>query len=195
MTATFDRACERFRATLLGIAALPDAEWAYLRPHLKPVRFRRGEDLVTAGTEPSALWFLERGILRFFYVSETGRELNKAFARSGEIVGALVAMVTGEPCGFTIQAMGECEAVALPARLLPTLYDRHPCWDRIGRVLAEQAAVRKEVREREFLIDDPLERYRQFLKRYPGIESQIPQRQIAAYIGISEVSLSRLLNR
>lgn len=191
----FDAACGRFRDALETIARIPDDEWSFLRPHLKPARFRRGEDLVTAGNRPRHLWYLDTGLLRFFYVSESGREFNKAFARSGEIVGALVATVTGKPCGFTIQAMTESRAVAAPVALLPTLHDRHRCWERIGRVLAEQAAVRKEVREREFLINDPLERYRRFLQRYPGIDSEIPQKQIAAYIGVSEVQLSRLLSR
>ncbi|MDX1570061.1 MAG: Crp/Fnr family transcriptional regulator [Xanthomonadales bacterium] len=191
----FEAACARFREAIGVLASVPDREWSFLRARLKPAAFRRGEDLVTAGDDPRHFWFLDKGLLRFFYVSESGREFNKAFARPGEVFGALVATVTGEPCGFSIQAVSDAFTVAVPNALLEALYERHPCWERIGRRLAEQATVRKEVRERELLIDDPLERYRHFRERYSDIAGDIPQRQIAAYIGISEVQLSRLLNR
>ena len=66
-------------------------------------------------------------------------------------------------------------------------------WDRIGRVLAEQMAVRKEARERELLLDSAFERYQRFAERYPELVDWIPQRHIASYIGVTEQALSRLL--
>jgi len=75
----------------------------------------------------------------------------------------------------------------------PHLYDRHPIWDRIGRVLAEQMAIRKEARERELLLDPALVRFRRFAERYPELMEWLPQRQIAYYIGVTEQALSRLL--
>jgi CRP-like cAMP-binding protein len=37
-----------------------------------------------------------------------------------------------------------------------------------------------------------LERYRQFLVDYPGLEARIKQHQLASYLGITPVSLSRI---
>ena len=181
--------------TLCGICPLPASEWQFLSDQVRRERFSRGEQLVSCGAEARAIWLMLSGGVRFFYSSADGRESNKAFARSGELIGPLVAVVTNQPCGFAIEALESVDSLAIPTAILPMLYERHHSWDRIGRVLAEQALARKEIREREFLLDDPLARYRCFLTRYPGIERQIPQKQIASYIGISEVSLSRLLRR
>lgn len=190
-----DRALTVLHHQLCKISPIPEEEWCFLSAQVRCVRFEKGEQLVSYGAEPQVLWLLLRGIVRFFYVSEKGRECNKAFARDGDLIAPLVAIATGQPCHFSIEALESVDALAIPVSILPELYDRHRCWDRIGRVLTEQALVRKEVREREFLLDDPMVRYRCFLERYPGIERQIAQKQIAAYIGISEVSLSRLLRR
>jgi CRP-like cAMP-binding protein len=52
--------------------------------------------------------------------------------------------------------------------------------------------VKKELKERQLLIHSAKERYRIFLKEFPDLESRISQYQIASYLGISPVSLSRI---
>jgi len=42
-------------------------------------------------------------------------------------------------------------------------------------------------------MQDAKARYQQFLKDYPGLESRVRQYHVASYLGISPVSLSRLM--
>lgn len=188
-----DRHLSAFRATLEGIAALPAAEFDYLSQHARLVRYRPGDVLLEIGEVPGWCWYLAEGFLRFFYVTENGRESNKAFPRPGEIVVPLTGLRTGRPSAFAITAVIEATAVMLTLRLIPELYDRHPAWERVGRVLAEEMAMRKEEREREFLQDSALTRYRRFAECYPELIGVIRQRQIASFIGVTEQALSRIL--
>lgn len=178
---------------LQGIASLPDSELAWLRQHGRERGFAAAEALIDVGARPSHFWFLASGFVRFFYVTASGREYNKAFARPGEIVAPLSAMLSGAPNGFVIAAITPVRVIAFPVSLLPELYERHPGWERVGRVLAEQMAVRKEARERELLLETALVRFGRFAERYPELVEWIPQRQIASYIGVTEQALSRLL--
>jgi len=75
---------------------------------------------------------------------------------------------------------------------LQELYDRHPVWERIGRIKAERLAIQKEFREKEFLLDTAETRYRRFLKEFPDLTDRIPQYYIASYLGITDVALSRI---
>ncbi|HEX7029282.1 MAG TPA: Crp/Fnr family transcriptional regulator [Gammaproteobacteria bacterium] len=179
--------------TLAAIAPLPRGELDFLHCHARPVSYSAGATLVDASELPDRCWFLAKGFLRFFYVTESGREYNKAFSRPGEIVVPLTAMRTGSPNGFVIAAITAVETLAIPAAILPALFERHPAWERIGRILAEQMAMRKEMRERELLMDSALTRFRRFSERYPELVEWLPQRQIASYIGVTEQALSRLL--
>lgn len=181
-----------FRETLTGIAALPEAEFTFLTQHARLLRYRPGEALLEIGEVPGRCWYLAEGFLRFFYVTEDGRESNKAFPRPGEVVVPLTGLRTGRPSAFAITAVTEAVTVTLPLKLIPALYDRHPAWERIGRVLAEEMAMRKEEREREFLQDSALTRYRRFAERYPELIGVVPQRQIASFIGVTEQALSRI---
>lgn len=184
---------QSFKATLQGIAALPDDEFSFLSRHAVLSRYRPGEVLLEIGEVPDRFWYLPEGFLRFFYVTEDGREFNKAFPRPGEIVVPLTGLRTGRASAFAITAVTEAAAVALPLKIIPQLYDRHWAWERIGRVLAEEMAMRKEAREREFLQESALNRYRRFALGYPELIGVIPQRQIASFIGVTEQALSRIL--
>jgi CRP-like cAMP-binding protein len=183
----------RLRQTLHRIAQLPAEEFEYLRENAESKSYSAGRALIEIGERPSRCWFLISGFLRFFYITESGREYNKAFSRPGEIVVPLSATLAGTPINFVIAAVTDSRTLAFPTSLIPTLYDRHRAWERVGRVLAEQMAVRKEARERELLLDSAHDRFQRFAERYPELVDWIPQRQIASYIGVTEQALSRLL--
>lgn len=181
------------RQALQRIAPLPDEEFDFLRQRAESRSYPAGRVLIEIGELPSRCWFLVSGFLRFFYVTESGREYNKAFSRPGEIVLPLSAALARAPNSFVIAAVTDARTLAFPVSLIPELFHRHPAWERIGRVLAEQMAVRKEARERELLLDSAHVRFQRFAERYPELVDWIPQRQIASYIGVTEQGLSRLL--
>ena len=188
-----DDAAGMLQAALNRIAPVPSSEFEYLRRHAELRTYAAGCTLIDIGDWPSRFWFLLSGFLKFFYVTEAGREYIKAFARPGEIVVPLSALRTDTPNRFAIVAVSDARALALPTSLIQELYDRHPVWERIGRVLAEQMAMRKEARERELLLDSAFVRFQRFEERYPELVEWISQRQIASYIGVTEQALSRLL--
>lgn len=188
-----DRHFDALVAALAAIAPLPAPETDYLRRHVTLGRYRCGETLLQIGAVATHCWYLAEGFLRFHYVAEDGREFNKAFCRPGEIVVPLTGLVTGEPSDFVITAVTEVRAVTIPLRVVSALLDRDVAWERIGRVLAQQMAMRKEMREKEFLLDSALTRYRNFARRYPELLDVVPQRQIANFIGVTEQALSRIL--
>jgi CRP-like cAMP-binding protein len=188
-----DDAALMLQAALSRIAPLPASEFEYVRRHAELRTYAAGSTLIDIGERPSRFWFLLSGFLKFFYITEAGREYIKAFTRPGEIAVPLSALLTNTPNTFAIVAVSEARTLALPTSLIPALYERHPVWERIGRVLAEQMAMRKEARERELLLDSAFVRFQRFSERYPELVDWIPQRQIASYIGVTEQALSRLL--
>lgn len=189
MNDTFD-SLER---TLAALAPLPRQEFDFLRGHAVARCYAPGATLLDAAETATHFWYLGSGFLRFFYVTESGREYNKAFSRPGEVVVPLTSMRTRSSNGFVIAAITEVNALVFPLALVPELFERHPAWERIGRVLAERMAIRKEMRERELLMDTALVRFRRFAERYPELVDWLPQRQIASFIGVTEQALSRLL--
>ncbi len=183
---------EQFRHAGEKLAVIPQEEWEAFVQRLSERTFEKNDYLVRAGDVANNLYFIVRGLARFFYSTEDGKEFNKHFAMENGYATSFHSLVLGEPCGYFIQALERTETIVLPNHVLNEFYDRHPCWERLGRRNAENLALFKEMREKEFLLDSLETRYRRFLKEYPGVADRIPQYHIASYLGVTDVALSRL---
>ncbi len=183
---------ERFRRIIESQVSLPDVEWEYAVPFMAGRIFAKEEYLARAGEIAQNFYFIVSGLIRFYYSTEDGKEFNKHFAMEDGFAGSFQSLVTGEPCGFFLQAMERTETIVLPNIQLRELYGRHSCWERLGRRNAENLVLVKEAREKEFLLDSLEIRYRRFLKEFPGLADRIPQYHIASYLGVTDVALSRL---
>jgi CRP-like cAMP-binding protein len=106
--------------------------------------------------------------------------------------GSFHSLIRQQPCGFFIQALEKTETIVLPNRVLNEFYDRHACWEQLGRKNAEQLVLIKEAREKELLLDSLEVRYQRFLKEFPGLANRIPQYHIASFLGVTDVALSRI---
>ncbi|ELR80286.1 cAMP-binding protein [Elizabethkingia anophelis R26] len=68
-------------------------------------------------------------------------------------------------------------------------------WDKIGRILNEQAYVERADREFSLLTKSPQERYENLFKQNPEVIKRIPLKYIASYIGVTPQALSRIRRR
>ena len=155
----------------------------------------KGGYFVRAGDRSTELAFVNAGLLRFFYQTTDGKEFNKSFIAENQFTTAYSAFLTDMPTRFSIQALEECYLLVCDLHIVVNMFDRHGCWERLGRILAEQLFIKKEAREAEFLLDDAATRYHNFRKTYPALEDRLAQYHVASYLGITPVALSRIRGR
>lgn len=174
------------------LADVPEEEWAYFSGNLTARCFNKNQLLIHAGEPVTDFFFINTGLVRFYYLKEEGKEFNKAFAMENEFVGSFSSMICDTPCRYSVQALEKTEVLVIPVRIIQNGYNRHPAWERIGRRHAESVAVKKEIREGEFLLDQAETRYRRLLSDYPTLISRVQQYHLASYLGITDVALSRI---
>ena len=177
------------------LSELPDTEWKYFRSYLDAKIFNPDELLFKAGEPVTNFYFIISGLVRYFYLTEAGKEFNKAFAMENDMVGSLSALVLKTPCRYSVQALEKSEVIVLPVKVIKDCFDRHPAWERIGRLYAERVAVIKEIREGEFLLDSAKVRYKRLLAEHPTLVDRVQQYHIASYLGITDVTLSRIRSK
>ena len=68
-------------------------------------------------------------------------------------------------------------------------------WNELIKNYMTRLYIEKEERERSFLLDDATTRYLDFVRKNPDFEERIPQFNIASYLGITPVSLSRIRSK
>lgn len=182
---------ERYRK----LAPIPPAEWTRFEAKLRSRLLAPGEYLLRAGEPSREVAFVRRGLLRFFLVDAEGTERTKEFHGPGEVASAFADFLARRPSRTNVTALESSEVLLLDARELESFYRKHPCWERLGRLLLEQAYVAKEQREFDLLQLSAGERYAEFRRRFPRLHDKIPQYHIASYLAITPVALSRIRKR
>ncbi len=180
------------RAAVSRWAELSDAQWGRFASVFRRRSASAGSHILHVGDTEQFIYYIVSGLIRVYYTSTDGKESNKAFGTEGMLGGPLVASILGLPSYYGIEALEDTELLVAPVRDFAALYDADPVFDRIGRRILEQSLVRKELRERSFLQQSATERYLEFVENHADLIQRIPQYHIASYLGISEVSLSRL---
>lgn len=176
-------------------AKLPLEEWRYLSVRLTHKNFKRGSFLVRAGDLSGDFYFILKGLVRSSYPNQSGRATIKSFARELEMTGPILAWLAREPSVLDICALENTETLAFPPRLIPDLLQRHPAWQAIVEGYVKALARKMEDRARSFLESAAEQRYLDFLSAEPALSNRLPLNQVAAYLGITDVSLSRLRRR
>ncbi len=177
------------------LSPLPRKEVAHLVGRLKLCRLKRGEFLTRAGDVADQVGFVVTGLFRKVHVTPKGKAIVRGFGGPGAVVGAYVSLLTGAPSYLSVEALSDSELFVLDWSELDALYDRHTCFQIIGRRLAELTLLERETRAHELLTLSASERYARFRQSHRKLLPLLRNYDIASYLGITPVSLSRLRGR
>ena len=178
--------------TLADWVTLNDDQWNQLRKIFDSRTVEARQDILLPHSSVREIYFVCHGLLRFYYLSDDGIESNKAFIAENTFAGALAAFALNLPVLYGIQALEPTTYFVAQLQDFVNLYDRDPVFERLGRKFAEWLLIRKELRARSLLQQPAKQRYIAFAQHYPEFVLRVPQYHIASYLGITEVSLSRI---
>lgn len=159
--------------------------------------FRRepGSHVFRQGETNRNAYLVVDGLLKAYYLTLEGKESIKSFIFQDDVVGSLTAVQEGGRCSFSLVCLEPCNLVRIPIDRLfeETQRDLTLAQATIGILL--ELAMKKERREMEFLTLTAEERYTLLLERTPQLASRVTQKDIARYLGITPVALSRIKSR
>jgi len=180
------------KRALNQISPITDSAWKALEPHWGLKRLAKGEYLHKVGEPATEIAFILDGALREYFLTLEGLEFNKAFVFSGEFTGSLFDLMSDDVSTASVQAVKPCLMLVAPFLVMHRLYDQYDCFQRLGRIIIEGLFLKKARREYEFLTMDAQARYLALIEQYPKLENELPQYQLASYLGITPVALSRI---
>jgi len=169
-----------------------DIDWQKLSLPMSFHAGAKGDFLFRQGEYAQRLFFLHKGLVRYVNISEEGKEFTKTFVRAPKIIGSTRAMVENSATLFGIQALQDC---------VISSYDWQDFYAQMHQDLGfltyysrfmEKIFLTKETRESAFVEYSAERRYLDFCVEYPDLKDSIPQQQIASYLGITPVALSRI---
>jgi CRP-like cAMP-binding protein len=154
-----------------------------------------GEPLLRAGDRWSALFWVETGALRLYYLDRQGRSANKNFYLDGALLWPLTPALAGQPVDFWIEALAPTRIWALPWFDWRDACADWPAWQTLERRTLAALLDDKMRREQQFLQCSATQRYQDLCAQRPTWLARIPLRHLASYLGITDVALSRIRRR
>ncbi len=155
----------------------------------------KGEHVFMQSDSDKSLYFVQSGLLKAYYTTEDGKEYIKSFLLPNDIIGSLSSSYLEECSSFSLLCLEPTTLVKMPFRRLYeyTKGDLELANNMIDLIL--HLAIKKEKREYEFLCLSAEERFCMLVKTSPSLLEKVTQNDLARYLGITPVGLSRIKKR
>jgi CRP-like cAMP-binding protein len=155
-------------------------------------KVRKNQFLLNEGDLCRNIGFVNYGCLREYTIDSKGIVHIIQFAIEDWWVSDLHSFLSGLPASYNIDALQDSEVLLLEKSARDELLNACPKMERFFRLLVEGNHVATQQRIADSLSASAEERYLKFIKTYPKLFEQVPQNQIASYLGITPQSLSRI---
>lgn len=155
------------------------------------VQIAKNQNLQNIGQKCRTIYFVKEGLARIFYLKD-GIEVTEYFAFENDLIIRAESLFRDKPSTKAIQALENTVFIGIPSEALFSLFDQYPDIERLFRKIIEQAYVQTVIRMEALQFHTAEERYAQLLQDKPSLIQRISLKHIASYLGITQVSLSRI---
>lgn len=151
--------------------------------------------LLKSGEICTTSYFVISGILRSYTVDENGVEHVVSFACSGWFIADMYSFLSQRPGHLFIEVNDDAEVLEITKSGQDKMYAEIPKMERFFRILIENSLVANQERLIDNLSFTAEARYDKFLSKYKELAFNLPQKQIASFLGITPEFFSKMKAR
>ncbi|MGJ8659456.1 MAG: Crp/Fnr family transcriptional regulator [Cellulophaga fucicola] len=176
---------------LNNIYQLPVASLTKIKDNITEVNHPKSHIVIKDNTVEPTIYFIKSGIVRA-YSNLDGTEVTFWFGKESEAIISMRSYIENKKGYETIELLEDSTLYKLEAKKLKQLFleDIHIAnW---GRKFAEQELIKTEERLISKQFKNATERYLELLNTNKDLIKRVQLGHIASYLGITQVSLSRI---
>jgi len=155
-------------------------------------KIRKDGFLLREGEECKYVFFVEKGLLRQYYLDAGGKEHIIQFAPENWLISDRDALFYKQGAQYFIQAVEDAEVLYIEEDLILKLSQLDAAFHSYNNQLLHNHIRQLQKRIRLLLSATAEERYLDFTATYPDLLLRLPQTMVASYLGITPESLSRV---
>jgi CRP-like cAMP-binding protein len=170
---------------------LPEHSKATLKAKAKQVTYPKGHILLKADCIERNIYFIKKGVVRA-YADAAGGQVTFWFGMEGAPVLSMKSYVSEEKSYERIELLEACDLYEFNISELRALYEQDVHFANWGRKLAEHELMKTEERLIAMQFKTAQQRYADLVNNQPELLLRVQLGHIASYLGMSQVSLSRI---
>ena len=163
----------------------------HFRKHSYTCSFRKGKLLLKAGEICEHIYFIKKGAVRGF-IKEGKKDITTWITAENEVVSSISALDARAPALENMQAIENCELIALTYNDFQDLYIKFPEFNIVARKVLQKYYQDAEGRAFIVRLTNAEKKYRLFITMYGHLANRIPLKYIASFLGITLETLSRV---
>jgi len=173
---------------------LTDEEATLFYAAFKEMRIKKRAFVIQPGFPVPSRYYVLKGCLRAFAVTEDGTEHTISFAIEDWWITDYNSYLYQQNATMFVAALEDCIVLRLDFATEQELKASNPKFERFFRIIAERGLAYQQRRVISNLTLSAEKRYAQFLERYSAIAQRVPQYTLASFLGITTEYLSKLRN-
>lgn len=162
-----------------------------IKESITETKLSKGHILFKANKIETSIYFIKKGIARAYAYSDDN-EITFWFGKEGDPIVSMQNYVNNKKGYEDVELLEDCELYELKTEKLQKLFLEDIQIANWGRKFSELELIKSEERLIALQFNTATERYLALLKNYPSIIQRVQLSHIASYLGITQVSLSRI---
>jgi len=151
--------------------------------------------LIKGGEKSKKIFFIAEGLIRGYFTNDKGVEKNIFLRPERTVTGAPNSLINNIPAKYTFEAVGDCVLLEYTQDDFANLSTNNSRFTKMY-IHGLHEVIKILIFRVESLIDKmPEERYEQLIDTHPQFFQKAYNKHIANYLGITSVSLSRIIKR
>lgn len=159
---------------------------------LEPIRLKKDDFLLYEYDQSPYLYFIEKGAIKTHYIDSNGNKKVVWFGFEGDICFSICSYFEIEYISETIELIEDSLFYRIKLEQVKELYSSYCDWANWGRCFIEKSFVDiiREIDEHK--AQKAKDKYLELIHAKPKIKARVPLKDIASYLGVSPVTISRL---
>jgi len=174
------------------ITPLSDEEFEFILPHFTSKKVRKQQFLIEEGEPVPHEFFVVKGCLKAFNIDREGKEHIIQFALENWWISDYQAFFNEGPATMLLSSLEEGELLTISLANRNKLCAEMHKIEHFFRLKITAGFIAMQQRILAGMNLSVQERYEKLLALYPNLAQRVPKQAIAAYLGVTRETLSRL---
>jgi CRP-like cAMP-binding protein len=183
---------EILKEHIMKKVSLTDDQFDYFFSWFKHQSYKKGQVIIADGDKVECEYFVLNGCLKSFYINDDVKMFILQFAMPTWWASDYNALYSGAKATISVDCITDAEVLCLSNADREEMCKEIHEIEHFFRWRTNNGYVASQKRLLSFMNNDARHRYEELMTQYPALYNIVPKHLIAAYLGVSRETLSRL---